>query len=968
MSKTDFINKSYFERYFITRNKILEKWPKSMLLMQCGTFYEIYGYNEPTDPVFQYYYIMDCRAPWKKCSHNDKDVMCCGYPVESLDKTVKRLTQEGWYVEVHDEVGKNKKKQKIHEHKNSFSPGTFTPLNNNELTKNCCCIFIEKKYNHSKLSPSINIAISSINLLSGNSKLYQYMHTSQFIMSSDTFEQLDRFLSINTPKEIWLFHNLKKVDDIFTFINVDSIRINKYRTDEIHNYSTLIKKCKNKDIQKEILFEFFKPNDPDFWIENLGFNDNYYASISYCLLLKTIIYYNPGLTNKLSYPIIETLNNKLVLKTHSLKQLNIIDTHHNSGQFSSVEKLINKCKTSMGKREFKNMLVSPTVDINILKQDYNAIEHVLKKDSYINSIRDILMNISDIEKLYRKFVMNKSVPMDISKLWQSFQCIKHINKIIHSDKKLKSYIIFKNEKLCSHDLENLINLLEKKFNIEVCAKVSKIDPEEIIFNRDVYSDLDNEQDKWNEVNEKLNTYKCTMEHIIGKENTVELHKTEKSGVFFRATSARAKKIMDNKDNSPESNGVWLTDLKLSSAGDSKKKLVCHELTTLYDSYSQCYSNLFELQTCKFKQFIKNELLELNKEIRNIVNFVTLIDITINKAFISKKYNYCKPVIQNKIKKAFVNACELRHPLVEHIQTNEIYTTNDIALGKKTDGMLLYGTNTSGKSTLIKSIGISVVMAQAGMYVPATKFQFKPYNTLYTRILGNDNLFKSLSTFATEMSEFSSIYNHADHNSLVLGDELCSGTEHPSAIGIICSGLEKFCSDKVSFIFATHCHELDTIKELKKFKNLTWKHLHFTYNEYEGLVYNRKLRDGKGPDHYGIEICKNFNFLPKFQERANYFREQYLNKNSLKIKQTKYSSKKIKGCCELCGKKGVDVHHLNPQEYANENGFIGSHHKNHKANLANVCKDCHIEVTKNKIIHKRIKTPDGYKLVEISREK
>ena len=60
------------------------------------------------------------------------------------------------------------------------------------------------------------------------------------------------------------------------------------------------------------------------------------------------------------------------------------------------------------------------------------------------------------------------------------------------------------------------------------------------------------------------------------------------------------------------------------------------------------------------------------------------------------------------------------------------------------------------------------------------------------------------------------------------------------------------------------------------------------------------------------------------------------------------------------KNGVDIHHLNPQKYANQNGFIGTHHKNHKANLANVCKPCHIHVTKNKIIHKRVKTPDGYK--------
>lgn len=967
MSNADFINKTYFDRYFITRNKMIDKWRKSMLLMHCGKFYEVYGYNEPDDPIFEYYDIMDCAAPWKKTTHNNKDVMCCGHQVESLNKVIKRLTKEGWHVEVHREVGLNKKKQKIHEYFKSYSPGTYTVLNNNDLNNNCCSIFIEKKYNHQKFIPCINIAISSINLLSGNSKLYEYTCNTQFIMSSDTFEQLDRFLSINKPKEVWIFHNLNNVDDIFNYINIDSARINKYNTNEENMYTDLVKKIKNKDTQKDILFDFFSPKDPDFWVENIGFNDNHFATISFCLLLKIIIYYNPSLTNKLSPPNIETLNNKLVLKTHSLKQLNIINTQYNSGPYSSVEKLINKCKTSMGKREFKNILVSPSTDIKSLKEDYNIIEHLLKKENYINEIRDILMNIPDIEKLYRKFVMNIGAPMDISKLWQSFECIKHINKIIHSDKTITKYIIFKNKKLCNDDLNNISNDLEEKFNIEVCSKLSNIDPENIIFNRDIYDKLDREEDKWIKVNKELDKFKKAMEILVGKENTVELHKTTSNNeVFFKATAARSKKIMDNKDKVQEFD--YLKHLKIKDAGKNQKKFVCSELTTLYNEYTQCYSNLLEIQTCKFKQFIKNELLELNDEIRNIVNFVTLIDIVTNKAFITKKYNYCKPVIKNKCKKAFVNVDDLRHPLVEHIQINEVYTANDISLGKKIDGMLLYGTNTSGKSTLIKSIGIAVVMAQAGMFVPASNFEFKPYNTLYTRILGNDNLFKSLSTFATEMSEFSSIYNYADNNSLVLGDELCSGTEHPSAIGIICSGLEKFCNDKVSFIFATHCHELDNIKELKKFKNLDWKHLHFTYNNYEGLVYNRKLRDGKGPDHYGIEICKNFNFLPQFHERANYFREQYLNKNSLKIKKSHYSSKKIKGDCELCGKNGIDIHHLTPQEYANENGYIGTHHKNHKANLANVCKSCHNHVTKNKIIHKRVKTPDGYKLIEISREK
>lgn len=126
----------------------------------------------------------------------------------------------------------------------------------------------------------------------------------------------------------------------------------------------------------------------------------------------------------------------------------------------------------------------------------------------------------------------------------------------------------------------------------------------------------------------------------------------------------------------------------------------------------------------------------------------------------------------------------------------MYVTNDIRLGKENsgtsdneefDGMLLYGTNAVGKTSLIKSIGISIIMAQAGLYVPCESLLFSPYHSIYTRILGNDNIFKGLSTFAVEMTELRTILRMADKNSLILGDELCSGTESDSALSIFTCG-------------------------------------------------------------------------------------------------------------------------------------------------------------------------------------
>ena len=102
-------------------------------------------------------------------------------------------------------------------------------------------------------------------------------------------------------------------------------------------------------------------------------------------------------------------------------------------------------------------------------------------------------------------------------------------------------------------------------------------------------------------------------------------------------------------------------------------------------------------------------------------------------------------------------------------------------------MVIFGTNGVGKSSINRSVGIAIIMAQSGMFVPCTEFTYKPYTSIYTRILGNDNILKDY-TFAVEMCELATILNNADENSLILGDEVCSGTETSSAVSIFAQTL------------------------------------------------------------------------------------------------------------------------------------------------------------------------------------
>jgi len=335
-----------------------------------------------------------------------------------------------------------------------------------------------------------------------------------------------------------------------------------------------------------------------------------------------------------------------------------------------------------------------------------------------------------------------------------------------------------------------------------------------------------------------------------------------------------------------------------------------------------------------------------------------LDVLMSKVYVAKKYNFTQPTIDMSRERSFFVAKDLRHPLIEHLQTQEIYVPNDISLGGEKNGLVLFGTNAVGKSSLIRSIGVAVVLAQAGMFVPCSSLVYKPYTRLFTRILGNDNIFKGLSTFAVEMSELRTILRDADENSLILGDELCSGTETTSAIKIFAAGLITLHNKKSSFIFATHFHEIVELPDIKALGDLRFCHMTVLYDrEKDMLVYERKLKEGSGTSIYGLEVCKALKLPTSFMDLAQSIQPYG---KIIERKPSHYNAKKIKGgICEVCNENtAVDIHHLQHQRYADHNGVIDTFHKNHKANLVNICKSCHDAIHKTNKQHKRVKTSNG----------
>jgi len=255
----------------------------------------------------------------------------------------------------------------------------------------------------------------------------------------------------------------------------------------------------------------------------------------------------------------------------------------------------------------------------------------------------------------------------------------------------------------------------------------------------------------------------------------------------------------------------------------------------------------------------------------------------------------------------------------------------------------------GKTSLIRAIGIAIIMAQAGLYVPCSALTFHPYTTIFTRILGNDNLFKGLSTFQVEMSELRVILRMATSNSLILGDELCSGTEMDSAISIFVAGLAHLHRVGCTYLFATHMHEINGYDEVRSLSRLCMKHLTVAYNkERDTLVYGRKLADGPGASMYGLEVCKSLHLPDAFLEFANTVRLRHRAPPSdigiLSFRPSHFNAHKLKGVCERCAVElAQEVHHLLPQKDTDSRNYIGHVPKNHVANLMALCNRCHDEV-------------------------
>lgn len=992
--------KEYFE---LTQKYKNDYGNNTILLMEVGSFYEVYGLiNKNINKIIgssieDFSQICELNVVEKKATLDKQEVVMAGFKNIMIEKYVKKIQEAGFTAVVYsqDEAAKNTTRSLS----GIFSPGTYFSNESTNLTNNLICIWIDLIVNKVFMKGKyIVVGISNIDIYTGKTNVFQFKEI--YINNPTTYDELERYISIYNPSEAILISNLpnKEVDDVISFIGLNCSLIHKINiSDEINNsqnrFYVSAKNCEKQPYQKEILNKFYKINNVDDFMQN--FYENNVATQSFCFLLDFVYQHNQHLVNKISEPVFENSSNRLILANHSLKQLNIVDDTNYKGKYSSVLKMLNGCLTPMGKRKFTHNFLHPITDKNILQNEYDITEYLLiNYEKYIHFLNNHLSSIKDISKFERQVIIKKISPKAFYVLYNNLVTIKNIYSKISEDQTIYKYLLDTDNKIKNVPLfcDNVLNFIDQNINIQIAQDIDNLQLFETNFiKKSVDTTLDEQINILSVSESKLEAIKNYLNSIIPDKGKIaefiKVYETEKNNFSLICTSRRCKLLEgvlsdtpktitlsynENNENNEnnESNLKKTFNYTISkkhfeyktqttsnnSISDAEINKICKNISSIKTTLKDTIANVFNSFVEKFESY--------QSQIEIIINFITTIDILYAKSSIARKYNYCKPVIA-EADKSFINAKHLRHCLIEQLQNNELYVTNDVIIGNGVvDGILLYGTNAVGKTSFIRALGISLIMAQAGLYVPCTEFIYKPYNYIFTRILGNDNLFKGLSTFAVEMTELRTILRLANENSLILGDELCSGTENTSAVSIFVAGIQKLYSLRSSFIFATHLHEIVNFSEINELSSVVLKHMEVIYDkERDLLVYDRKIKDGPGTSMYGLEVCKSLNLPEDFLNMAYSIRDKYNPqfKSILSLKPSHYNSKKIMGMCELCEKNmGSEVHHLQHQSDADNNNIIRNDngtifHKNNLANLISVCKECHDKFHKTDKKHKKVKS-------------
>ncbi|RBW69925.1 DNA mismatch repair protein MutS [Bacillus taeanensis] len=535
------------------------------------------------------------------------------------------------------------------------------------------------------------------------------------------------------------------------------------------------------------------------------------------------------------------------LDIHSKRNLELVETIRTKGRNGSLLWLLDKTVTAMGGRLLKHWIERPLLDCEVITVRHHVVETFIEQFFEREEIRELLKGVYDLERLAGKVAFGNVNGRDLIQLKKSLQ---QLPIIIETVKKL-------NNPYCTRlaeaidPCEPLAALLERGLKEEAPLSVKE---------GNMIRDGFNEQlDQYRDASRNGKTWIAQLE-LQEKQSTgiksLKIGYNKVFGYYIEVTKANLHLL-------PE--GRYERKQTLTNA----ERYITPELKEKETLILEAEEKIVDLEYELFMQ-IREEVKTYIQSLQEIAKKVSELDVLQSFATISEEQQYVKP----QFSKREIQIISGRHAVVEKVMDRQLYVANDVYMNEERELLLITGPNMSGKSTYMRQLALTAIMAQIGCFVPAEEAVLPVFDQVFTRIGAADDLVGGQSTFMVEMLETKHALSKATQNSLILLDEIGRGTSTYDGMALAQAIIE-YIHEKIGCktLFSTHYHELTALeKELNQLKNVHVK----AVEENGQVVFLHKVHDGAADKSYGIHVAKLADLPDQLIDRAQEILIQFEN--------------------------------------------------------------------------------------------
>ncbi|QOR68639.1 DNA mismatch repair protein MutS [Cytobacillus suaedae] len=517
---------------------------------------------------------------------------------------------------------------------------------------------------------------------------------------------------------------------------------------------------------------------------------------------------------------------------YSKRNLELTETIRSKGKKGSLLWLLDSTMTAMGGRRLKQWIDRPLINPSDITNRLNMVETLLNQFFERQELRELLKEVYDLERLAGRVAFGNVNARDLVQLKKSLQQVPHIQEVVQRLQNENASSIAKRIDPC----DDLTELLERSIedNPPLSVKDGDIIKDGYNITLDQYRDASRNGKSWIAALEKQERERTGIK-------TLKIGYNRVFGYYIEVTKANIHLL-------PE--GLYERKQTLSNA----ERYITPELKEKEVLILEAQEKIIELEYNIFTD-IRETVKHYITRVQELAKMISELDVLQCFATVSEERHYSRPIFTN----GDLQLVDGRHPVVEKVMNAQEYVPNNCQMDDNRSILLITGPNMSGKSTYMRQVALTSILAQIGCFVPASEARLPIFDQVFTRIGAADDLISGQSTFMVEMLEARNAIVNATSNSLILFDEIGRGTSTYDGMALAQAIIEYIHNNiGAKTLFSTHYHELTSLeKQLDQLKNV-----HVSAIEHQGkVVFLHKIKEGPADKSYGIHVAE-LSDLPK----------------------------------------------------------------------------------------------------------